>query len=184
MRDISETEFVALMSEVHPQPEPQQAPAPQQMQREPPKPTCATDVEANAWAKEWWHKRSEKQNNDGGGGAGAAIYQDAAALFALLRSNDGLALEPVKLVRGSWLLRRAAKLRAAKTDAERARLRVPRRQELELEAPDALLTPKQAAAMQRGQSGDGDLCSCSKGPLATPHTVHALSIKCTESSQY
>ena len=37
---------------------------------------------------------------------------------------------PVRLLKGSWLLERAEQLRRCRTDEERARLRLPRRQEL------------------------------------------------------
>ena len=90
------------------------------------------------------------------------MYHDAGELLALLQAKKEEAggIEPVKLVRGSWMLRRAKMLRAATSDAERERLRVPRRQELERVAPGALLTPAQAAAMGRGHSGDANCLFC------------------------
>ena len=128
------------------------APAPQRMQREPPKPFCATDEEAKEWAAKWWQEFSATDWR-GGKAAEGDLYQDSAKLFALMEpaTDDGLA--PVKLVRGSWLLKRARKLRHARTDEERAKLRMPRRQELERDEPDALLSPEEAAKMPRGHYG-------------------------------
>ena len=105
-------------------------PVPQRMQREPPKPFCATDEEAKEWAAKWWQEFSATDWR-GGKAAEGRLYQDSVKLFALMEpaTDDGLA--PVKLVRGSWLLKRARKLRHASTEEERAKLRVPRRQELE-----------------------------------------------------
>lgn len=129
------------------------APTPKTMAREPPKSMCATDQEANEWAAGWWKQREAEKERKSVAGELAALYKDPVRLFGLLqpRSEDGL--EPVKLVRGSWLLERAKLLRAASTEQEKAQLRMPRRQELERVAPHALLTPKQAAAIPRGHVG-------------------------------
>ena len=124
-------------------------PEPQRMQREPPKPTCASDEEAAAWAAKWWQDFQESSGTASEG----ALYHNASKLLALMEPASGDGLAPVKLVRGSWLLKRAKKLRAARTDEERAKLRVPRRQELEQEEPHALLTPAEVAAMPRGHAG-------------------------------
>ena len=74
-----------------------------------------------------------------------------SALLTKLCFENGLA--PVTLVRGSWFLKRAEKVRHARTNEERAALRVPRRQELERKEPDALLSPEEVAAMPRGHAG-------------------------------
>ena len=126
------------------------------MQREPPKPSCATDEEAKEWAAKWWQEFSATDWR--GGKAEGRLYQIRQKLFELMKpaGDDGLA--PVKLVRGSWLLKRASMLRHASTDEERAKLRMPRRQELERDEPDALLSPEEAAAMPRGYNGRKDCC--------------------------
>ena len=128
-------------------------PTPQHMAREPPKPMCATELEAKAWAAGWWRQREEQPESIAGDVA--ALYKDSGRLLGLLQPRVAAGgLEPVKLVRGSWLLERAKLLRAARTGEERARLRVPRRQELERVAPHALLTPLQAEEMPRGHVGE------------------------------
>ena len=58
----------------------------------------------------------------------------------------------VKLIRGSWLLKRQE---APPGEATRSgpSWGMPRRQELERDEPDALLSPEEAAAMPRGYNG-------------------------------
>ena len=123
------------------------APAPQRMEREPLKPYCVTDEEAKEWAAKWWQEFSATDWR-GGKASEGDLYEDPEKLFELMKpaTDDGLA--PVKLVRGSWLLKRARRLRWASfwgNDEERAKLRMPRRQELERDEPDALLSPEEAA---------------------------------------
>jgi len=131
------------------------APTPQSMARESPKPMCATDAEAAAWAADWW---AQWLRSNSAKGHDEALYTDAARLLGLLEPRVAGGLEPVKLVRGSWLVRRAWRIKCACTEEERSRLRVPRRQDLERDEPDSLLTPQQAAAMPRGHSGAAFCC--------------------------
>ena len=150
------------------------APVPQRMQREPPKPSCATDEEAKEWAAKWWQDFSATDWR-GGKAAEGRLYQDAAKLFDLMRpaTDDGLA--PVKLVRGSWLLNRAKQLRHASTDEERAKLRMPRRQELERDEPDALLYGAYRAAMleaRRKRLPDVAFCLLSAGAFRGQRSLH------------
>ena len=76
---------------------------------------------------------------------------DAESLCRQLEVADG-SLVPVRLVRGSWLLRRAEELRRARTDAERRQLAVPRRQELEDREPHAFLSAAEVRALPRGRA--------------------------------
>ena len=155
------------------------APEPQRMHRDPPKPTCATDEQAEAWAAQWWQAFS-KQDWTSGKASEGALYQDPAKLLELMEPPADGGLAPVKLVRGSWLLKRAKALRAARTDEERAKLRVPRRQDLELEEPRALLSPAEVAAMPRGHAGGHNCdyrnaCCCCPGDERRPLRLISIS---------
>mmetsp|Transcript_18922 Transcript_18922/g.63842 ORF Transcript_18922/g.63842 Transcript_18922/m.63842 type:complete len:391 (-) Transcript_18922:266-1438(-) len=66
-------------------------------------------------------------------------FTSAESLYTMMEDLAPGKPAPVKLLRWSWVAKRAAKLRAATTDAERAALALPRRQELELEHPEAFL---------------------------------------------
>ena len=79
-------------------------------------------------------------------------YTDAASIFAALRPKADGKLAPVKLLRSSWIIARAAKLRAATTDDERRLLRLPRRQDLERDDPDALMSPEELEALPRNEA--------------------------------
>ena len=59
------------------------------------------------------------------------FYTSAESIFeALMPRGDG-GIAPVKLLKTEWIKERAAKLKAATTDDERRKLRLPRRQDLE-----------------------------------------------------
>jgi hypothetical protein len=65
-------------------------------------------------------------------------YTSAVAVHAALEPNsDGVT--PVKLLRSSWIKQRATKLKAATSADELRRLRLPRRQELERDEPEAFM---------------------------------------------
>ena len=110
------------------------APAPLAIAREPPKPICATAEAAEAWAAEWWREYEGKVKAHD-----PDLYFAPERLYALLEAHDGSSLVPVKLMSLRWILKRAAKLRRAKTDEERRALALPRRQWLEEHEPEAFL---------------------------------------------
>ena len=76
-------------------------------------------------------------------------YTDAASIFAALRPKADGKLAPVKLLRSSWIVARAARLRAATTDDERRMLRLPRRQDIERDEPNAFMNPEELEALPR-----------------------------------
>eukprot|EP00966_Prymnesium_polylepis_P292608 6757715-Prymnesium_polylepis.1 len=57
------------------------------------------------------------------------------------------------VVRLSYLLKRAAKIRLAKTDEERRKLALPRRQWLEEHEPEAFLSADEVRKLGRGHGG-------------------------------
>ena len=140
------------------------SPAPQAMEREEAmeavgQSKCQTREEAKAWARRWWNSYTPKPH-------GSELYFGAERLFELLEPRADGTPAPVRLLRGSWLLKLAAKLRACRTDDERARLRLPRRQEL----PEAaFLSAAEARTLPRGHAGVGGgrkplkACSISHG---------------------
>lgn len=99
-----------------------------------PGPKCATDEEATVWAQEWWQQYEVKVEP-----VDAATYNTVHGLMKLLATPDELSLSPVKLLRLSWLLKRAGALSKAKTDDERRKLALPRRQVLERDHPEAFM---------------------------------------------
>ena len=78
-------------------------------------------------------------------------YTDVASIFAALQPKEAGKLAPVKLLRSSWILARAARLRAATCDEERRLLRLPRRQDLERDEPDAFMSPEELEALPRNE---------------------------------
>ena len=76
-------------------------------------------------------------------------YTDVASIFAALQPKAAGKLAPVKLLRSSWIVDRAAQLRAATTDDERRLLRLPRRQDLERDEPNAFMSPEELEALPR-----------------------------------
>ena len=68
-------------------------------------------------------------------------YTDVEHIFAALRTAPGSSsgLVPVRLLRTSWIKARAALVRKATSDDERRRLRLPRRQDLERDEPEAFM---------------------------------------------
>lgn len=145
-------------------------PAPQIMQREAPKPICASEDEAKKWAEEWYREYADApiKRHDG------ALYTEADGLYELLEEGDGPA--PVKLLRLSWLLSRAEELRKAKTDEERLALALPRRQELERGEPEAFLTPSEVRGLGRGHTGVAFESCCLSAERAMDRPLRVLSI--------
>ena len=62
------------------------------------------------------------------------------------RGDGGIA--PVKLLSSKWIKERAAKLKAATTDDERRKLRLPRRQDLERDEPDAFYSAEEVRRLE------------------------------------
>ena len=115
------------------------------------------EEEANQWAAGWWadHPVNELP---------PTLLTSAEQLIRLLEPYKETPVTPVRLLRGSFLMRRAAQLRAAKTEDERRRLILPRRQELEISHPEAFLTPEQVRGLPKGHSGDA-FATCGVDPL-------------------
>ena len=78
-------------------------------------------------------------------------YTDVASIFAALQPKAAGKLAPVKLLRSSWIVTRAAQLRAATTDDERRLLRLPRRQDLERDEPNAFMSSEELEALPRNR---------------------------------
>ena len=125
------------------------APAPQQMARDPP-PQISSPLTADAWAAKWWEVYQAEPDK-----AGRELYNDQMstqpeAFYALLEPRAEGTPATVALLRGSYVLRLADKLRQCKTDEERAALRLGRRHEM---GADAFLTAAQVRALRRGPGG-------------------------------
>lgn len=86
-------------------------------------------------------------------------YTEEKNIFTALGASGGkgsrkkgqsrVAIPPVKLVRVTWILERAKKLRAAKSDTERMKLAMPRRQQLEMDEPGAFLGVDELQGLKR-----------------------------------
>lgn len=75
-------------------------------------------------------------------------YSKPLSVFAELLPRTGSGgLAPVKLLRSSWFLARAAEAEACQTNAKRQALALLRRQDLERECPEAFYTAKEVARM-------------------------------------
>ena len=62
-------------------------------------------------------------------------------------------IAPVKLLSSKWIKERAAKLKAATTDDERRKLRLPRRQDLERDEPEAFMSVERLKELPRKHGG-------------------------------
>ena len=131
-----------------------------------PKPLCLTTEEANAWADKWWATYvppAESLHMP-------ELFEAPESLYDLLTPLPDGSPSPVVLLSGRYLLERAARLRSCTTDAERAQLRLPRRQEL---PPEAILTLDQVHALGRGHGSDMPLkiVGISHGWLTRAHAT-------------
>ena len=94
-------------------------------------------------------------------------YSESSSIMSELKPHDGLELPPVRLLRSSWLLKRAATARVAvenaraygqsATEYEFRRYKLPRRQDLEKDpalAAEAFLTAAEVAALEVNNKGD------------------------------
>jgi len=78
------------------------------------------------------------------------FYTSEESIFeALMPRGDG-GIAPVKLLSSKWIKDRAAKLKAATTDDERRKLRLPRRQDLERDEPEAFMSVERLKELKRG----------------------------------
>ena len=85
------------------------------------------------------------------------FYTNAESIFqALMPLGDG-GIAPVKLLSSKWIKDRAAKLKAATTDDERRKLRLPRRQDLERDEPEAFMSVERLKQLPRGHGGFKDV---------------------------
>ena len=82
----------------------------------------------------------------------AGTFTEPESLFAALRPRSDGGLVPVRLLRSSWIKARAAKINAAKTDKERRRRALPRRQDLERDEPSAFMDVGELEALPRNKS--------------------------------
>jgi hypothetical protein len=121
------------------------APEPQLVVRDPqqPKPTCATEAEAEAWAAEWFAGHTPKHHDP-------SLYLTLEGLLTQLRPEADGTPPPVRLLRLSWLEAWAQKVLAAPGVG----LPLPRRQELERNHPEAFLSEDQVVALPRGDDPD------------------------------
>jgi len=78
------------------------------------------------------------------------MYKAPETIWEELDVRDGLVLPPVRLLKSSWLIARAEKVKAASSVAERRALALPRRQELEARHPEAFYTCEEVKALKRG----------------------------------
>ena len=77
------------------------------------------------------------------------FYTSEESIFeALMPRGDG-GIAPVKLLKTEWIKDRAAKLKAATTDDERRKLRLPRRQDLERDEPEAFMSVERLKELER-----------------------------------
>mmetsp|Transcript_18068 Transcript_18068/g.52355 ORF Transcript_18068/g.52355 Transcript_18068/m.52355 type:complete len:299 (+) Transcript_18068:98-994(+) len=80
-------------------------------------------------------------------------YITPDSLYTLLEPAAEGKPAPVRLLDSRWVLERADALAAAATDAERERLALPRRQELERRHPEAYLGVEEVRALPTGWDG-------------------------------
>ena len=103
----------------------------------------ATDAEAQAWANEWFAGRTPRAHDP-------KLYLQPDGLWDQLLPGEDGSPPAVALMRLSWLQKRAEQLRRAPNEAARRALALPRRQELERDHPEALLSVDEVRALKRG----------------------------------
>ncbi len=77
------------------------------------------------------------------------FYTSEVSIFQALMPLGVGGIAPVKLLSSKWIKNRAAKLKAAKTDDERRKLRLPRRQDLERDEPEAFMSVERLKELPR-----------------------------------
>ena len=121
----------------------------------------ATDAEAQAWANEWFARRTPRAHDP-------KLYLQPDGLWDQLLPGEDGSPPAVALMRLSWLQKRAEQLRRAPNEAARRALALPRRQELERDHPEALLSVDEVRALKRGFNYDEK-----KRPLRVLSISHA-----------
>jgi len=114
------------------------APAPQAIERESPRPMCATDDGARAWA-EVWHAQYVPSAHD------ASLYHSVDELLKQLEPGADGSPPPVRLIKLSFLEEWARTRRG---------VQLPRRQLLERDHPEAFLSAAEVRALPRGFDQD------------------------------
>ena len=126
-------------------------PTTQYMQRElndaGPMRRCQNSTEAETWSHQWWdgYENSMHPHSDD-------LYFSPQRLFELLEVGPSGQPAPVRLLKGSWLLKRAEQIRRSRIDKTCAEhpLRLLRRQEM----PEAaFLSAEEARSLPRGHVG-------------------------------
>ena len=101
----------------------------------------------------WWAEYESRVKSDNG-----RLYIHKDPLLKQLDAASAVrGVAPVRLLKLSWLEERAAKLRAAPSEAARRALALPRRQELEAKHPEAFLSPAEMRALPKGYGGSETL---------------------------
>ena len=127
-----------------------------------PRPMFATDAEAQAWASEWFAGRTPRAHDP-------KLYLQPDGLWDQLLPGEDGSPPAVALMRLSWLQKRARQLRRAPNEAARRALALPRRQELERDHPEALLSVDEVRALERGRNPGDE----KKRPLRVLSISHA-----------
>ena len=98
----------------------------------------------------------------------SAYGPGASALFEHLRpSDESGGLARVRLLRSEWIVARANKFKSARTDAQRAALALPSRQDLEATDPSAFYRADEVEGLPRGNE---------YGSSRTRHLLHVLCV--------
>ena len=82
------------------------------------------------------------------------FYTSEESIFEALKPLGDGGIAPVKLLSSKWIKDRAAKLKAATTDDERRKLRLPRRQDLERDEPEAFMSVERLKELPRKHGSD------------------------------
>ena len=123
----------------------------------------------DVWSRAWWSEYAGSSAFAEHSQSSDQAYLRADSLFALLEGTREKPA-PVKLLRGSWLLKRARLLQSAQDDKERRERALPRRQDLEAWCPEAFLSAQEVQSLRRGHVGEdfehcgGCCCTCCNLP--------------------
>ena len=88
---------------------------------------------------------------------------DPELLYELLGPAEGQTEPPVRLLKGPWVQERAKKFRACKSDEERRKLKLPRRQELFAAEPEAFYSAAEVRELEEGYNRQLRIVSVSYG---------------------
>ena len=141
-------------------------------QVEPPPSAASSIADSPSHVPLWRRRRRRKAaawarglSSDEGDVIESSFYVNAETIFKALADTSSR-IEPVKLVKSSWLLERADAIANAPSASEAAALAVPRRQELERTHPEAFFTVEELRRLPRGHERSGS-------PLAIAAISHA-----------